>query len=289
MNFQEFHNDFFNSRHGAYSRVTDREFEDSQITLTDVETDIVINHFGKANINVGGVGRNRELSSKTFLLYPSLEPTSLNLVFPKPHKAELRLYLSTRAGFKPSKNNIWFLYLTGSNDIVIGSMRESEWRELGQVDDEDELYQSMISTTLSETSSIDIDPNGRIIEREINQCISYVRDPRLAAMRFNLSGFTCEVDSSHTTFVAQRTKRQFVEAHHFIPMKYQHLFPWALDNLNNIISLCPNCHRAIHHAVPDDKYQLIDGIYQKRPALHNLTFEDIAQYYNVLKIVHRQT
>ncbi len=155
------------------------------------------------------------------------------------------------------------------------------------MDDEDENYQTEISTTLIETPNVDIDPNGRIVQREVGQRISYVRDPRLAAMRFDLSGYKCEIDSSHDTFITQRTNRQYVEAHHFIPMKYQHLFSDPLDNLNNIVSLCPNCHRGIHHAVSDHKYELIEGIYQKRPQLHTYRIDEIAQFYNALRIVDR--
>ena len=287
MNFQDFHNDFFNSLNGAYSRVTEREFYDSQITLTDVESDIVINHFGRENIHIGNVGSNPRLSSKTFLHYPSLEPISLNLVFPKTDKTELRLYLSSRAGFKPFGNSIWFLYLTSSNEIVLGSMSEPEWRNLGQTDDEDDNYQAEISQTLIERQNFDIDPNGRIIQREIGQRITYVRDPRLAAMRFDLSGYKCEIDDSHDTFIAQRTNKQYVEAHHLIPMKYQHLFADPLDNLDNLVSLCANCHRGIHHAIAEHKYELIDGIYQKRPELHNYAVEEIAQFYNALRIIDR--
>jgi 5-methylcytosine-specific restriction enzyme A len=47
MRFRQFHNDFFDSIDGAYSLVTQREFYDSQITLTDAEAEMVINHFGK--------------------------------------------------------------------------------------------------------------------------------------------------------------------------------------------------------------------------------------------------
>ncbi len=285
MTFQEFHNDFFQSLSGAYSKVTEREHYDSQITLTDVESEIVINHFGRANIHIGNVSSDRKLSSKKFLLYPNLEQVSLNLVFPKPHKAELRLYLSNRADFKPTGNSIWFLYLTKSNEIVIGSMSEQEWRALGQTDDEDNVYQEDILSILSETPSIDIDPKGCIVQRVIGPRVSYARDPRLAAMRFDLSGTKCEFNSLHYTFVGQRTNKQYVEAHHLIPMKYQHLFSEPLDNLSNIVSLCPNCHRGIHHAVSEYKYELIDGIYQKRPELHNYTIEEIAQYYNALRII----
>jgi len=39
----------------------------------------------------------------------------------------------------------------------------------------------------------------------------------------------------------------FTEAHHLIPMSFQKDFlPINSDRKENIISLCPTCHRAIH-------------------------------------------
>lgn len=107
----------------------------------------------------------------------------------------------------------------------------------------------------------------------------------LATNRFFVSDFKCEVDPLHITFKAQKSHLPFMEAHHFIPMKFQNHFTTPLDNLHNIICLCPICHRAMHHAEVEYKYELVNKIYIKRPELHSLTVEDIAQYYNCLKII----
>ena len=106
MEFKSFHNDFFRAICGAYSRITSREYYDSQITLTDNEADIVINYFGYENINVGNVGSDKNKYLKKFLLYNAeyqeYNPIYLNLVFPKPAKPELRLYLAESRGYKPN-------------------------------------------------------------------------------------------------------------------------------------------------------------------------------------------
>ena len=90
---------------GAYSPVTDREIYDSQITATDTEAKLLVEYFKRTGegIYVGNVNSNRDAARKQFRLFPSGDRISLNLVYPKPNKTELRLYLSSRAGFMPEK------------------------------------------------------------------------------------------------------------------------------------------------------------------------------------------
>ena len=287
MKFQEFHKDFFNATKGAYSRVTNRENFDSQITLTDIETEIVQNYFGKDAIHIGNVTSDQKLSRKDFLLFPNFNRITLNLVYPKQKKTELRLYLSSKSGFKPQGDEIWFIFIDLNQQLVIGSMHEHSWRSLGQNDPEDSEYQESIISIAKDSSSIDIDPKGKIVSRIIESTTVYARNPRIAAMRFDLTSYKCEINKDHKTFIGLRTGRQYIEAHHFIPMKFQAIFETPLDNLENVIALCPNCHRGIHHAVIDHKLGLIKTIYEKRPSLHNLSFEYIAQFYNSLKIIDR--
>jgi len=70
MEFKPFHLDYFSAKCGAYSRVTDRENYDSQITLTDIEAEIVINYFGQENITLGNVSKDSSKSLKKFFANP---------------------------------------------------------------------------------------------------------------------------------------------------------------------------------------------------------------------------
>ncbi|PEQ66185.1 hypothetical protein CN474_26970 [Bacillus thuringiensis] len=47
-------------------------------------------------------------------------------------------------------------------------------------------------------------------------------------------------------------------------MSLQSKFRWSLDVPGNIVSLCPNCHRMIHHANKADKHLLIEKLYSLR-------------------------
>jgi hypothetical protein len=136
----------FGTPSGAFSLVTGDEKKKSQITLTDYEAHLLIGHFSRSNVHIGGVGTNKSLASKSFRLHPSGKTINLNVVFPKPKKTELRLYISQRAGFKPVGGEIWFLYLK-SGELWIGSMNAEEWTKensIFRVDDDDASFQQQL-------------------------------------------------------------------------------------------------------------------------------------------------
>lgn len=78
------------------------------------------------------------------------------------------------------------------------------------------------------------------------------------------SNHQCEFDPTHQTFLSKRTKKNFVEAHHLIPLEFQYQFQNSLDVPANIVALCPNCHRAIHGAVLDYRSEMIECLYEQR-------------------------
>lgn len=75
----------------------------------------------------------------------------------------------------------------------------------------------------------------------------YARTPAVAAEALQLAKFKCEIDPSHQTFTSNSTGKPYVEAHHLIPFSLQGSYPVSLDVTANIIALCPNCHRRLHH------------------------------------------
>lgn len=81
----------------------------------------------------------------------------------------------------------------------------------------------------------------------------YSTDYRISKTSLHIAENKCELDPTHVTF---KTKYQidYVEAHHLIPMKEQKNYPDNnLDRTENIISLCPTCHKGIHYG--DDEYK----------------------------------
>ena len=117
------------ARSGAWSIATGREVYDSQITLTGEEQILVESHF-KGDIHVGNVRSDPAAASKVFRRHAVGAPIKLNLVYPKPSKGELRLYLR-QMSFKPRADDVWFLYLK-DEAIFVGSMKLRDWENLGE-------------------------------------------------------------------------------------------------------------------------------------------------------------
>ncbi|MDX9813559.1 MAG: HNH endonuclease signature motif containing protein [Sulfurimonas sp.] len=84
--------------------------------------------------------------------------------------------------------------------------------------------------------------------------------------------FICVVNKNHDTFLANGNN--YTEGHHLIPMFQQKNFDFSLDTIENIATLCPNCHREVHFA--DNKKEILDILYEKQ--------QDFLSSYGVQKI-----
>ncbi len=98
------------------------------------------------------------------------------------------------------------------------------------------------------------------------------------------SDYTCLIDSNHKTFRAKSTNRNYVEAHHLVPMQYQDNFDYSLDVVANITSLCPNCHALIHFGSQKEKEPLLRKLYDERinrliKCKIDITFDQLKQFY----------
>lgn len=273
MRFGTLQQQVFSTLDGAYSLVTPREHFDSQITLTDFEAELAIRHFGRDNIHTGNVADNPTLSRKTFRLFPDGAPVNLNLVFPKPAKPELRLYLSRGGGFRPDGDQVWFIYLSG-DDIWLGSMSELEWRAVMsdlRVDDGDSAFQELLQVP------------GDVTVRRIAERDAYARSRQIALAALDNAERRCEANPDHPRFLAKASGLPYVEAHHLIPMGAQAGFSVSLDVEKNIFSLCPYCHSAVHHAEPDHARPILTQLAEARGVLddYGITIEDLHRLYAV--------
>lgn len=93
----------------------------------------------------------------------------------------------------------------------------------------------------------------------------YKRNPIKAANALILANFNCEISSEHKTFISRKTGENFVEAHHLIPMNQQkNYLEVNIDVEENIIALCPNCHRMIHGGKEFEVSTLLNDLWQMR-------------------------
>ena len=76
------------------------------------------------------------------------------------------------------------------------------------------------------------------------------------------ANYHCEVDNNHLSFIRKTNGKNYTEAHHLIPLRFQKDFLYNLDVPANIISLCSNCHNKLHYGA--DIKELLDTLYLMR-------------------------
>lgn len=128
-------------------------------------------------------------------------------------------------------------------------------------------YKENVSQTVAyDVSSSTFDrQNNRVPDAAAADKIShrFPTDTRLAKTALMLAGYSCEHDSSHITFIS-KNDIPFMEAHHLVPMTAQADFTVNLDRIENIVSLCPNCHSAIHYGNDLERKQLLVKLFNAR-------------------------
>ena len=115
---------------------------------------------------------------------------------------------------------------------------------------------------------------------------SWSRDRDIAFTALDNADFHCENNSGHETFISAKTGHQFVEAHHLVPMEFQGDFEASIDVPENIISLCPNCHRAFHNSVEETKSSVVRKFYNCRKDLLvqreiEISSERLLEFYKI--------
>ncbi len=255
---------FFGATLGAYSIVTPREFIDSQITIDQYEKAVLHNVIPTASIPRMRV-RGRTVPKFKFKLFGGSKVVSLNINYPKSTGNETRLYISSNAGFKPNAGEIWFIFHDG-RDLVLGSMDTMRWSAIGgsQV-----KSVSNILNTVKPCFDKDDDKYQRVLHGLLpssRRLVTYKKDNRVksvATSALSNANFSCEIDPSHNTFLST-TGQQYVEAHHLVPLSKQSNLQVNLDRVENIVALCPTCHRAVHYSEITERLNLLRKLYTAR-------------------------
>jgi len=117
---------------------------------------------------------------------------------------------------------------------------------------------------------------------EHNEKVSHKRvkrDKNLIIKTKQRDKYLCQIDNSHLTFYSN--ENNYVEGHHIVPMYQQKNYSFKIDDINNIVSLCPNCHKEIHHA--DNKQNILKKLYnlhQNFMQINNINLNDLYKMYS---------
>jgi len=123
--------------------------------------------------------------------------------------------------------------------------------------------------------NISCDLNEKVAEKRVKRDQSLIQDAK------KRDKFMCGVNNEHVTFISKGNN--YVEGHHIIPMYQQKNYTFKLDNLDNIISLCPNCHREIHSA--DNKTEILNRLYainNTYMTANNIKLYDLHKMYSCI-------
>lgn len=184
-----------------------------------------------------------------------------------------------------------YKYLESKNAIPVKTAMENvlaEHKSDDVIENEepisDAVYQSMVDSAVASNTSytaeeyVEQNPDG-------NNTTSHrpPTNPALGKEAIKDNGYCCSIDSDHETFL-KPDGTKYMEVHHLIPLNQQKNFKYKLDTKANIVPLCPNCHRMLHHGRFEDIESILKELYDKRKnALEqsglNISFDDLISYY----------
>ena len=135
---------------------------------------------------------------------------------------------------------------------------------------------------------LEIAENRMPEEVEIGTRKRYKTDQKIIKTYIKSKGYICENNSKHITFTANTTGNNYVEGHHLIPMKAQKDFSVNIDRSENLVSLCPVCHRQVHLGTKEECQNVLQKLYElKKEELErigiSITFEDLYNKYYAKK------
>ena len=117
---------------------------------------------------------------------------------------------------------------------------------------EEEAYQTegVIDTALNDS---DFPPTKRILIAPSTSVKKTLPQKSKAKGDYALekANYQCELNRGHRSFLTPKG-RPFMEKHHLIPMEFYEQFEYTLDDINNLICLCPTCHKALHFGRKQD-------------------------------------
>ncbi|MBE7061014.1 MAG: HNH endonuclease [Clostridiales bacterium] len=115
-------------------------------------------------------------------------------------------------------------------------------------------------------------------------------NPLLGKIAIKKAYYSCEKDYQHETFISKKTQQKYMEAHHLIPVCFQKevwdKYHINIDCVENLVSLCPTCHKAIHYGTKEVQRKMITELFTRCAPKYkaiglNITLEEIFKFYKI--------
>jgi len=161
-----------------------------------------------------------------------------------------------------------FLLSKDDEEFLEGEEEEYQEKANETAKEIEEALNNSKKTALKEDVEKELNEGPRPPKKTITQQDGkqvYPRNAKEAALALYLADYQCEMDVNHETFISKATKRNFTEAHHLVPLaQHANFLEVDLDRAANIVSLCPVCHKRIHHSEDKEKLQMVNALLKKR-------------------------
>lgn len=115
-------------------------------------------------------------------------------------------------------------------------------------------------------------------------------NPLLGKIAIKKAYYSCEKDYHHETFISKKTHQKYMEAHHLIPVCFQKevwdKYHVNIDCVENLVSLCPTCHKAIHYGTKEVQRRMISELFARCAPKYksiglDIALEEIYKYYKI--------
>lgn len=225
-----------------------------------------------------------EYFNKNFITKYDLEDLHSQLV----RNVDYAYFLHNYQGF-----NVNIIDIPDSSAIEKITEEPEVYSALGENDDEKDYLEKVDSIderNINENVGNDAYKTAPIIVTHSNNKQKFKTNPLLGKIAIKKAAYQCERDNAHISFISKKTKKTYMEAHHLIPVCFQKEL-WNkrgvnIDCVENLVSLCPTCHKAFHYGSNEVKSKLIEQLFAKRaPKFRaiglNISLEEIKKLYNV--------
>lgn len=150
---------------------------------------------------------------------------------------------------------------------------------------QNQVQNSEVSTSISDTAmqepSFNNGSSGKTVAKKAH----------ISKQALKEANYKCVFDNSHKTFHTSKGV-SYMEGHHLIPCTVSNVehywtkFGRNIDCVENIICLCPTCHRRIHFGSKEERKQIIEDLYNKqiksmRAVGFDISVEELLSLYDI--------
>ena len=144
-------------------------------------------------------------------------------------------YISRQLDDNKKMRNVWMFPVKLTDEQQSAEKRELEEKELVKISDEELARRTAVKNVGKKKYKAD--------------STVYYRDPYLKEMVKRIAKGTCQLCGNKAPFY-DKNNEPYLEEHHVIQLS-----DGGEDKMNNVVAICPNCHRKMH--VLNDKNDVI--------------------------------